>query len=72
MKLLMLALYLPPFQYVAAFPPFPAPVPHPLTEVEAQKAEVPVAKEWECHRCGHINGDWTGICCKCGRNTRPR
>jgi len=27
---------------------------------------------WECPSCGHDNGDWTSICGKCGRSSRPK
>lgn len=27
---------------------------------------------WECPNCGHDNGDWTSICGKCGRSSRPK
>ena len=34
--------------------------------------EVETTQRWECSSCGHSNCDWTSICGKCGRSTRPR
>jgi len=64
MKLLILALYLIPSQCMIALPPLPAPVTTSLMEI-------PIDAEWECPSCGHVNGDWTGYCYKCGRRCTP-
>lgn len=38
-----------------------------------KKTEVTVYdKHWECPKCGHENCDWTSICGKCGRSSRPK